>query len=37
MKVREHDIVEVARDVPAENLIAGDTGSVVYIYRDGCG
>jgi hypothetical protein len=35
MNVREHDMVTVTEDVPAENLQAGDTGAVVHIYRDG--
>jgi hypothetical protein len=35
MKIKEHDRVVLTTDVPAENLEAGDVGTVVYLYRDG--
>ena len=33
--IREHDQVVLVTAVPAEELVAGDVGTVVHIYRDG--
>lgn len=33
--IKEHDRVVLVADVPAEGLVAGDVGTVVYVYRDG--
>lgn len=30
--IREHDSVVLLRDLPDENLVAGETGVVVYVY-----
>ena len=35
MKINEHDCVVLTSDLPAENLQAGDVGTVVHIHRDG--
>ena len=35
MKTREHDCVVLTADLPAENLQAGDVGTVVHIHGDG--
>lgn len=32
---REHELVVLARDVPADGLIAGDVGTVVGVYGNG--
>jgi hypothetical protein len=32
---REHDLVALVEDLPAEGLHAGDVGAVVHCYRDG--
>lgn len=31
---REHDVVELVHDLPAEGLAAGDTGTIVGIWGD---
>ncbi len=33
--LREHDVVTVTVDVPAEGLAAGDVGAVVHCHPDG--
>lgn len=33
--IRELDQVVLTADVPAEGLVAGDVGTVVFIYRNG--
>lgn len=33
--IREHDSVVLLRDLPDENLVAGETGVVVYLYDNG--
>ena len=35
MTIKEHDCVVLTKNLPAENLEAGDIGTVVHIYRDG--
>jgi len=35
MKIKEHDCVVLTRDLPAENLQAGDVGAVVHIHKGG--
>lgn len=35
--IEEHDVVVLTRDVPAHNLVAGDTGVVVSIHVDAVG
>ena len=35
MKIKEHDCVVLKRDLPAENLQAGDVGAVVHIHKGG--
>ena len=35
MKINEHDCVVLTKDLPKENLEAGDVGTVVHIYKDG--
>ncbi len=30
---RDLDVVELARDLPAEGLVAGDSGTIVYVYE----
>jgi hypothetical protein len=35
MKIKEHDCVVLTKNLPAENLKAGDVGTVVHIYKDG--
>ena len=35
MKINEHDCVVLTSDLPAENLQAGDVGTVVHIHRAG--
>lgn len=35
MKIKEHDCVVLTKNLPAENLEAGDVGTVVHIHRDG--
>ena len=32
--IREHDCIVLTEDVPAEDLQAGDVGTVVHIHRD---
>jgi hypothetical protein len=33
--IREHDRVVLTADVPEENLVAGDVGTVVHLWKDG--
>ena len=33
--VKEHDVVALTEDVPAEGLHKGDVGAVVHCYRPG--
>jgi len=33
--IREHDSVALLLDLPEENLVAGETGVVVYVYENG--
>ncbi len=33
--VSEHDVVVLRADLPAENLQAGDVGTVVHVHADG--
>jgi hypothetical protein len=35
MKIKEHDCVVLTKPLPAENLEAGDVGTVVHIHKDG--
>ena len=35
MKIKEHDCVVLTKSLPAENLEAGDVGTVVHIYKNG--
>ena len=35
MKIKEHDCVVLTRDLPAENLRAGDVGAVIHIHKGG--
>ena len=35
MKIKEHDCVVLTKNLPEENLEAGDVGVVVHIHRDG--
>ena len=35
MKIKEHDCVVLTADLPAENLKAGDVGTVVHLHKDG--
>ncbi len=35
--IKEHDIVVLTKDVPDEELLAGDVGTIVTIYKDGKG
>ena len=35
MKIKEHDCVVLMKNLPAENLEAGDVGTVVHIHKDG--
>lgn len=35
MKIKEHDCVVLTKNLPAENLEAGDVGTVVHIHRGG--
>ena len=35
MKIKEHDCVVLTESLPAENLEAGDVGTVVHIHKDG--
>jgi hypothetical protein len=35
MKIKEHDCVVLTRDLPDENLKAGDVGAVVHIHKGG--
>jgi hypothetical protein len=35
MKIKEHDCVVLTKNLPAENLEAGDVGTVVHIHKDG--
>ena len=35
MKIKEHDCVVLTKNLPEENLQAGDVGTVVHIHRDG--
>lgn len=32
---RDLDVVVLARDIPAEGLVAGTVGTIVYVYGDG--
>ena len=32
--IREHDGVVLLRDLPGVNLVAGETGVVVYVYEN---
>lgn len=33
--IKEHDCVVLTKDLPDENLVAGDVGTVVHIHKDG--
>jgi hypothetical protein len=33
--IKKHDCVVLTKNLPGENLEAGDIGTVVHIYRDG--
>jgi hypothetical protein len=35
MKINEHDCVVLTKNLPAENLEAGDVGTVVHVHKDG--
>src|SRR5277367_3164026 len=35
MKFKEHDCVVLTRDLPDENLRAGDVGAVIHIHKGG--
>ena len=35
MKIKEHDCVVLTRDLPEDNLKAGDVGAVVHIHKGG--
>jgi hypothetical protein len=35
MKIKEHDCVVLTKNLPEENLEAGDAGTVVHIHKDG--
>ena len=35
MKIKEHDCVVLTRDLPEEDLKAGDVGAVVHIHKGG--
>ena len=35
MKIKEHDCVVLTKNLPEENLEAGDVGTVVHIYGAG--
>lgn len=35
MKIKEHDCVVLTKNLPAENLEAGDVGTVVHIHNGG--
>ena len=37
MTIREHDLVVLTADIPAENLKQGDVGTVVLVHRAGAG
>jgi len=35
MKIKEHDCIVLTADLPGENLLAGDVGTVVHIHKGG--
>ena len=35
MKIKEHDCVVLTKNLPEENLEAGDVGTVVHIHKNG--
>jgi hypothetical protein len=35
MKIKEHDCVVLTKNLPEDNLEAGDVGTVVHVHRDG--
>jgi hypothetical protein len=35
MKIKEHDCVVLTKNLPVENLEAGDVGTVVHLHKDG--
>lgn len=35
--IKEHDCVVLTKNLPGENLEAGDIGTVVHIHNDGAG
>jgi len=35
MRIKEHDCVVLTANLPAENLKAGDVGTVVHLHKDG--
>lgn len=37
MKINEHDCVVLTKNLPEENLEAGDIGTVVHIHKGGAG
>ena len=37
MTIREHDLVVLMADIPAEGLKQGDVGTVVLVHREGAG
>jgi len=37
MNIREHDCIVLTADLPGENLLTGDVGTVVHIHLGGAG
>jgi hypothetical protein len=35
MKIKEHDCVVLTSDLPGEELVAGDVGTVIHIHKAG--
>ncbi len=35
MKIKEHDCVVLTKNLPGENLEAGDVGTVIHIHKGG--
>jgi hypothetical protein len=33
--IEEHDRVVLTRDIPSEDLVSGDVGTVVHVYAEG--
>lgn len=36
MTFREHEVVELVRDLPLAGLVAGTVGAIVWVYPDHC-